>query len=75
MIESARCIWQKLLKEGYKQVQLTDNKYLHFLIKKIQQWSKFIETILKQSGIKSSDPWMNKDKKSEKQTVKNNQKR
>ena len=29
-IESARCIWAKLLKEGYKQVQLTDNKYSDF---------------------------------------------
>ena len=70
-IESARCIWAKLLKEGYKQVQITDNKYSpHFLIEKIQQWSKFIETSFKkQSGIKSIDPWMNKDKKSEKQIV------
>ena len=70
-IESARRVWAKLLKEEFKQVQLTDNKYFpHFLNKKIQQWSKFTETSLKKiSGIESSDPWMINDKKSEKQNV------
>tara|TARA_B100000963_G_C22565488_1_gene643463 strand:- start:763 stop:1338 length:576 start_codon:yes stop_codon:yes gene_type:complete len=70
-IESARGIWTKLLKEGYKQIQLKDNEYLpHFLIEKIKQWSKFTAIYLKKiPGIESSDPWIIKEIKPEKKYV------